>query len=146
VTVTPEAHLRARLLASPVFAALTQSIEPSSSSEKTGLPRVVYTRISRDGQHHMQAASGLVYLRIQFDIFAKHESEASAIADAMRNRLDGYRGTITTLGEDRRFDVVQIENERGESVPPTDGSDKITFRRMVDVFVGCAESIPNLTD
>lgn len=144
MTVTPEAHLRARLLASPTFAALTQAIEPSSSSEKTKLPRVAYTRISRAGNHHMRAASGLVYLRIQFDIFAKHENEAAAIADAMRNRLDGFRGVITTNDEPLRFDVVQIENERGESVPPTDGSDKITFRRMVDVFVGCAESIPQL--
>lgn len=145
MTVAPETHLRAHLLASAAVLALVTAIEPSASAETTTLPRVVYSKFSRDGQHHMGAASGLVYLRIQFDIFAKDKDQADDIAEAFRNRLDGYRGTITTLGESRRFDVVQVENDRDEFVPPTDGSDQITYRRMIDVFVGCAESIPNLT-
>lgn len=147
MTVSPEVHLIARLNASASVSALLDSrIEPSLSSEQTTLPRVVYTRISADHQHHMGGGSGLVFYRIQFDVFAASQASLDAVCEAIRNRLDGFRGNITTLAETRWFGFVKLESERDDPENPIDGSDQPeAFRRSLDFFVSCEEPVPALT-
>jgi len=145
--IAPETHIVARLVASAaVSALLANRIEPATSSEQTAMPRAVYTRISADHQHHMLAASGLVFYRVQFDIFAATQGSMDSVCEAIRNRLDGFRGNITTAAEVRFFGFVKLEGERDAPVDSTDGSDQLTaYRRSLDFFVSCAESIPALT-
>lgn len=146
MTVAPETHLRARLLASASVSALVgDRIEPSASSETTTLPRVVYSRFSADHHHHHGGGAGLVFYRIQYDVFATSQEQMDAVGEALRNRLDGFRGPITTGAESRFFGLIRLEIERDEPVPPTDGSDQILYRRSLDFFVSCEEPIPSLT-
>lgn len=55
---------------------------------------LVYNRISGVGDHHMQGPSGLARPRIQIDAWAPTADGASALADLVKARLDGYRGEM----------------------------------------------------
>lgn len=69
-------------------------------------PSIVYTRISDAGDHHMGGASGLGRPRIQVDSWAQTYDVAAALADSVKERIDGFRGSI-------QWD----ENSPGNSVP-----------------------------
>lgn len=106
---------------------------------------MVYTVISDDSQMHMGGGSGLTFCRIQFDVFAQTVEEAAAIKEAFRNRLHGFHGNITVGADTRWFGVIRQENAPDAAVDPTDGSDQPTYRKILDYFFSCAESIPALT-
>ena len=143
---SPESHLRTQLLASAAVSALIGTrLEPEASSEATILPRIIYSRQSSDRSGYMGGGSGLLFLRIQFDIFAKLKTDLENVADAVRNRIDGFRGTITTGSDTLRFFLVRLEEELDQAVTPTDGSDQIVFHRVLDFFVSCQETVPTLT-
>ncbi len=142
----PARCLWQRLKDSPACAALIgDRLEPLWSSEWTTWPRVVYTLISNDPQIHMGGGAGWTFQRVQFDVFALNDLEVAAIADAFRNRLHGFRGIITVDGVARRFGLIRQEGERADPALPSDGSDAVIFRRSLDYFISCGESIPALT-
>lgn len=145
--ISIEVAIRHRLVTSPAVSALLgDRIEPSFSSEQTRLPRAVYTRLISDHQHHMGGASGLVFVRVQIDIFADTFSEMEQIGEAVRNRLDGFRGNITVGADTVWLQQVHLEDARDQAVDPTDGSDRGIFRRLLDFRISAAESIPVLTN
>lgn len=146
MTLSAEAHIRARLMGSADLVALIgDRLEPSASSELSDLPRVVYSLYAADHQEHHGGAAGLVFLGLQFDVFAASQATMVAVCEAIRNRLDGFRGTITTDGESRFFGRIHLDGERDESIPPSDGSDQIIYRRLLDFAISTRESIPTLT-
>lgn len=57
-------------------------------------PSIVYTRISGQGDHHMQGASGLARPRVQIDAYAPTPDEAAQLADTVKFYLDGYSGPM----------------------------------------------------
>lgn len=145
--ISPEAAVVERLFASPAVAALLDNrIEPALSSEQTTLPRAVYTVISEDHQGHLQGGAGYVFQRLQIDVFAVTPESLFACCDAIRSRLDGFRGTITVGSDARFFGVIHLEGVRDDPVDPTDNSDQPTFRRLLDFLVSCREPAPVLTD
>ncbi len=57
-------------------------------------PSIVYTLISDAGDYHMQGASGLAHPRYQIDAWAQTVDLAASLALAIKNAIDGYRGTM----------------------------------------------------
>ena len=143
---SPAVCLWQRLIDSTACAALIGTrLAPLWSSEDTDFPRVVYTLISNDPQIHMGGGSGWTFQRVQFDIFALTSLECDDIAHAFFNRLHGFRGNITVGTDVRRFGLVKEENQRADPALKSDGSDAVIYRRSLDYFISCGESIPALT-
>ncbi len=146
MTLSADVAIYNRLITSTAcFALLSNRIEPSRSSEQTALPRAVYTRLVADHQDHMGGASGLVFVRLQLDVFAATLDSLEQCCEAIRNRLDGFRGNVTVGADTIWLQKVHLEDERDQPVDPTDGSDRGLFRRLLDYRISAAESIPTLT-
>jgi hypothetical protein len=58
------------------------------------LPSVVYQRVSGQGVHHNQGPSVLTRPRLQIDCWAADPDAAAALADLVKERLDGFRGPM----------------------------------------------------
>lgn len=54
---------------------------------------LVYQAVSEIGDHHMQGPSGLTTLRVQIDAYARDREAATVLANLVKARIDGYRGT-----------------------------------------------------
>lgn len=55
---------------------------------------IVYTRVSGEGDHHMQGPSGLARVRMQIDAWSKTIPAAAALANLVKELIDGYQGTM----------------------------------------------------
>lgn len=70
-------------------------------------PSIVYSRVSNVGDHHMRGPSGLSQPRVQIDCWADTLNGAASLADQVKNRLDGFRGTVS-FGSASPQDTVDI--------------------------------------
>lgn len=59
---------------------------------------IVVTRVSGPGDYHMDGPSGLISARIQIDAWAATADAATTLANLVKDRIDGYRGTMGTGG------------------------------------------------
>lgn len=68
---------------------------------------IVYSKISGLGDHHMQGPSGLARPRIQIDSWAKEIDDAVTLSGLVKERIDGFRGSIL-WGEDSPAEAVVV--------------------------------------
>jgi hypothetical protein len=61
-------------------------------------PSIVVTRVSGPGDYHLAGPSGLISARIQVDAWGVTADAATTLANLVKDRLDGYRGTMGTGG------------------------------------------------
>jgi hypothetical protein len=59
---------------------------------------VVLTEISNQGDHHNEGPSGLSRPRVQITSWAQDRDAARALSLLVKDRLDGYRGTMGSGG------------------------------------------------
>jgi hypothetical protein len=78
-------------------------------------PSIVYTRISGQGDHHMQGASGLARPRYQIDAYARKAEDANALADLVKARLDGFRGAMGAVNVQGVFFETERDDYQAES-------------------------------
>jgi len=101
--------LRAYLLDDAAIAAIVGSrVHPLVLPQGDTGPSIVYSRISAVGDHHMSAASGLVQTRLQLDCWAASLDNAAALADLVKQRLDGFSGTML-WGEDSPAEAIVVQ-------------------------------------
>lgn len=87
--------LRAFLLADGTVAGLAGTrIYPSVLPQAPTFPAITYSTISAVRQNTMDGPDGLPSKRIQIDSWASTFSQALALADAIRERLDGHLGVM----------------------------------------------------
>jgi hypothetical protein len=87
--------------------------------QKPVLPAVTYSEISAIRGHTMQGPDGLAFARMQIDSWAKSFKQARILADAVRARLDGFRGDFTDSPPTTFAQGIFFETERSmyESEP-----------------------------
>ena len=110
------------------------------------LPYITVQRISNSHVHHLTAASGLADARVQVSCWDTSDSGAEALAEAVREALDGF--TQDTLGSgDNTADVrrISLDNDRDHFVPSTVGSDIGTHGMILDFDVWYGESVPTFS-
>lgn len=104
---------RAFLLASSGVTSLAgQRVFPLRMPQGETRASVVYQRISGEGDHHMQGASGMNRVRMQVGAWAKETDDANALADAVKFRLDGYKGPMGSGAALVQVQGVFFVNER----------------------------------
>lgn len=114
--------LRAFLLADPGIAAAVGGarIYPVRLPQGQRDRSLVYTIVSGVGDNHMAGPSGLARPRIQIDAWAPLIDAAHALANLVKERIDGYRGPMTSdESPPVAVDVqgVFIANEREDYQP-----------------------------
>jgi hypothetical protein len=87
--------LRTYLLDDPAIAAVVDnrvfvSIIPQGETRAS----IVVSLISGRGDHHMEGASGLARPRLQIDAWAPDADVATALGNAVRDRIDGFSGVM----------------------------------------------------
>ena len=96
--MTLEAELRTYTLAGAAVAALVGARMHARMLPQTPtLPAIVYQRIDTRRLHEMTGPDALPRPRMQVTSWATTPAGAYELAAAVRQRLDGYRGTWGTL-------------------------------------------------
>jgi hypothetical protein len=91
--------LRAFLVADATIAGLVKTgsvtrIYPGKMPQGQTLTSIVYNEISGQGDQHSQGASGLARVRMQLTAWATTADASHALYLAIKERIDGYRGTM----------------------------------------------------
>jgi hypothetical protein len=94
------------------------------------VPALVYNTISEITDHVTTGASGLVMVRLQLDAYAATPNEADALARAVKDRIDGYRGVMG---------AVAVQGVFAENARTDYQSDSKLFRSGRDFVVWYAE-------
>lgn len=89
--------LRSFLLSyAPISSVVGSRVFPIKLPQATTADSIVYNRISGAGDYHLQGLSGFANNRFQIDAWAGTADRATALADLIRDRIDGYRGEMGT--------------------------------------------------
>jgi hypothetical protein len=130
--------LRGFLLDDSAVATLVSTrIYPRVLPQGTRDPSLVYNRISVLGDHHMQGASGLVAVRMQIDAWADTADQAYDLAAAVKYRLDGYRGAMSSV--DSPPQVVDVQGVFFQTARDDVDADRKLFRESWDYMLHYGE-------
>ena len=92
-----ETDVRAYILADTQISNLVGArMYPRMLPQNVTLPALVYQRVDTRRRHDMGGADGLPRARLQITCWAGLPADAAIVAQAVRARLDGVRGTIGT--------------------------------------------------
>ena len=131
-----------RLLASEAVTALVETrIRPDTIDPNEKLPAIRYELITSDSWHHLGGSSAEARTRIQFDCYGALRVDAARVADAVRNCLDGFTGSLGSIWVS---DCV-LDNRFDRTDPPADGAKQWRKRRTLDFVVVHTEPKPTLS-
>lgn len=114
-------------------------IYPIIAPESASMPYITVQRIDSQHEHFMLGSSGMTRQRVQIDCWSDSMLSASNVAEAVRESLDSYRGTVGSLDIRR----ASLESEDDEYEPPSDDSEDGAFRVSLDFVIWHRESAPN---
>ncbi len=93
--------------------AITTRCYPATIPQNPEYPLVLYMKITGVRSHHLQGPSGSAHPRFQVEAWAATYAEVKALANAIREALDGYSGTVS--GCKVRSILIQSERDSYES-------------------------------
>ena len=101
-------------------------------------PHLVYQRISGGHEHHLTAGAGVARDVFQLTAVDNDGVNAEALRDAVREGMDGYRGSMGSANVRR----CHLRNETERFVQPTDSSEVGRFLIHMDFEIDWLESVP----
>lgn len=122
--------VRTILLSDPTVSGLVGAarIYPKILPQNPTLPAITYQRISRVAvADHLTAAGTLGRPRVQVDVWAATDAAAETLGAAVKNRLNGFRGSVAGEGDVRR---IALESEGGSY-----DAELLLHRHSADYFV-----------
>lgn len=124
--------LRAYLLADAAIAAIVGTrIHPVKLPQGQTQPSIVYSRVSGLGDNHMHGPSGLSRPRIQIDCWAQSVDTAASLANLVKERIDGFRGSML-WGENSPEEAIVIQGIFFESEREDYDSESALYRMSRD--------------
>ena len=137
------ADVRAYLLSkSAVTNVIGTRLYPGFVPQKNSTyPCIVYQVISSSPQHHLGGGAGFAHTRIQFDIYSTTAATRDSLADVLRDQLQGFPSSTTTMGNST---VTSVTAEVGRDLyeTPQDNSDTGLFRFSVDYWFRHNQAVP----
>jgi hypothetical protein len=95
IELSPEADLRAKVLADPAVAELVGArMYPLILAQKCPFPALVYSILNTPIERSLDGPSGLVHPGFQIECYAEIHAGARTLADAVRVLLDGFSGVL----------------------------------------------------
>lgn len=138
-----ETGLYAYITGSTVITGLVSDrVYPNSIPAGKTYPCVTFNRIGTEQPHHLTAAATIQQATIQFDCWGQGKggySSAATIAEAIRDRMDGYRGSMGSV----TVKTCHLQDQRDDYEAPTDG-DTIGYHRVsMDFLLWYSVSAPS---
>lgn len=136
--------LRGFLLADEAIAAevgssrIHPTILPQGTNGKN-VPAVVGNVISEVNDHNTQGASGLVMVRVQLDAYALTATEAGTLGLAIKERLDGFRGTMDDGASPPGVSPIEVKGVFAETARTGYEPDTKLHRHGRDYLIWYAE-------
>ena len=96
------------LIADSAVQALTTRCYPSTLPQDPAYPLILYMRVYGARENALEGPVGMANPHFQIETWAKTYAAAKALAQAVRNALNGYRGTSGTV----RIGSFLIQSER----------------------------------
>ena len=123
---TIEKAIRAILVANSTVKAITTRCYPAKIPQDPTYPLILFSKVTGMRDHHLQGPSGLAHPRFQVEAWATTYDAAKTLANAIREALDGYKGTVGTVV----IGSILIESERDFY------EDAVSFHRVImDWFI-----------
>lgn len=105
--------IRTALLLKPDVALLVGTrVYPITAPASTAMPFITYRRGGIQRQQTLQNPAGVPRVSFDVQVYALTYEEAREVADAVRQTLDGYAGTIDNV----TIHQVSLENETDDFV------------------------------
>ena len=137
--MTIEAAVYSRLGAvAGVTALVSTRIYPDQGPQKPTDPYITFRVVSERHEHHMTAAAGGVFARVQIDCWSRTSEDAAAVGEAVRNALQGWTGTAGSVA----VKLSHLANRFSMPAGPSDGSDAAWHRATLDFLMGHTETVP----
>lgn len=121
-----------------LFALVGTRIYPNVATQSAVRPYVVYDKGAGFRHQHMTASSGLVASSFTFDCYGTSAKAAEEIAQAVRDRLESYRGTTLGVQILGTFLVAEIDG----FFSPVSSGDVIDHQTRLDFDIWYRESLP----
>ncbi len=138
-----EAALYAELTGNAGVAALVADrVYPDVAPSSADLPRLTYQRISTGRHPHLAGASGLVSPRFQVICWASSRASAGVVADAVREALDGFSGTLGSGGNTVNARGVFLDGQGADYAPPTEGGEIGVYSERLEFIIWHRETVP----
>ena len=106
--------------------------------DTTTYPVLTHQLISNIHGHVLGGAAGITTATVQVDCWGLKLSDVETLAEAVRVALQGFMGSMGSVS----VHFVSIENEHDQHEAPKDASETWLYRRVIDVQVKYAESVP----
>lgn len=112
-------------------------IMPSVPSQATAYPCAVLKFPQSANGHNLDGADGTGVATVEITALALQQSQCLAIAEAIRNSADGFRGTQSDVAI---MSFLQTDTADGDPYPPPDGSDEQI--RNITIEYRCKYRLP----
>lgn len=103
------------------------------------LPALTLFVPAKNAGHNLDGSDGTAITRVQISAWANRQSEVVELAEAIRQRFDGFRGAMGAV--EVLSCLFQTEIDLPE--PPRAGSDKWTYQIAIDYRIAHRVSIPS---
>jgi len=120
-------------------AVLGTRLYPGMVPTTTAYPYLVYEIGGYQGEHSFDSASEWASMTISIDILSEDYLETENISEAIRNRYEGWHGTMGThrVGFTRIESIIDNSNLEEKA-----GNEVIIFRKTIDLIFGFAQPKP----
>ena len=115
-------------------------IRPDVLKQNETMPAITVRQFDSSHEHGLAGAAGLYESRVRVECYADTRLESNAIAEAVRNQLQGFTGTM----EADYVNDCLLDATASDVDTPRDGSDRWRFRTRLTWRLFVQESIPTL--
>lgn len=104
--------IRTLLLSDSAIASLVGTrVYPTLLPQGPTMPAITYQRISRISvADHLAGPGALARPRVQIDSWGSTHDQAEALGEAVRRRLNGYRGPVTGAEDVQRISLETVRD------------------------------------
>jgi len=114
-----------------VSSLIATRLYPMIIPQGINMPAMTYQKISGQWQINMAGPHNMSRERFQFNCWAKTYSETRALAEAVREILNGYDSTVNTI----KVHLITLENEFDEIRESDDVRQARRYGRIMDFMV-----------
>lgn len=136
--------LYSRLSSDAGITAITSRIYPLAAKQGASVPYVVYSQTGNRHVHHFGGAAGLAAPRFQISCWDDDYIGARALAEQVRDAMDGYRGTMGGGGNTANVRGCFLEFDIDVYEPPTDAQKFGMYGVHMEFEIWHVESLPGL--
>lgn len=97
---------------SGVSALVSSRVYPGQAPEGAAFPLVVYDRPEEVGHSNMGGGAGLVEFELMLVAYGYTLAEAQAVGAAMKAKLNGYKGAVSSGSDSVEFDSILFARGR----------------------------------